>query len=147
MLIQLESKQRKIALVTLSLFMGSWLLLLCQICFASLQDTDSTSYSQEETVIPCHTIDSGTEKLKGQCNPDDDNCSGVCDRDKMTAALNSVEKTGHSDKFHKLSIDSFPASVSFKDKIAINLALTRYRLPFPERAILLPQQRYVVFLI
>ena len=141
----LRNKEKNIASTAIAMFVGSWLLLFCQTCFANSQDTDSIGLSQNKTEYACHTTENETDKLVEHYNADDDHCLGVCDCDEVTASLNTVEKTGHSDKFHKLSIDSIPASISFKNKIASNL--THHSLPIPERAILLPLQRYAALLI
>jgi hypothetical protein len=151
MLSRLKNSEKNIASIAIAMFVGSWLLLLCQTCFATLQDSDLTSYSQEEIVKHCHTIDSETATLKGQCSSHDDchsngdYCSGTCDYDEITVLLNSVEKTGHSDKFQKkVSIDSIFASISFKNKTASDF--TPHKLLLPEKAILLPLQHYTVLL-
>ena len=127
------------------MFVGSWLLLFCQTCFATSQDTGSIGPSQSNTEYSCHTADNEANKIVEHHNTDDDHCLGVCDCDEITASLNTVEKTGHSDKFHKPTIDSVPVSNLFKNKIVSNL--TRHSLPIPERSILIPLQHYVVLLI
>ena len=141
----LRNKEKNIASTAIAMFVGSWLLLFCQTCFATSQDTGSIGPSQSNTEYSCHTADNEANKIVEHHNTDDVHCLGVCDCDEITASLNTVEKTGHSDKFYKLSIDSLPASISFNNKIASNL--THHTLPIPERAILLPQQRYAVLLI
>jgi hypothetical protein len=141
----LRNKEKNIASTAITMFVGSWLLLFCQTCFATSQDTSSIVPSQSNTEYSCHTADNETDKLVERYNTDDDHCLGVCDCDQLTASLNTVEKAGHSDKFNKLSIDSVPASISFKNKIASYR--THLSLPIPERAILLPLQRYSLLLI
>jgi len=141
----LRNKEKNIASTAIAMFVGSWLLLFCQTCLATSQDTGSTGLSQNNTENTCHTIENETDKLAEHNNSDDGHCLGICDCDEVTASLNTVEKTSHSDKFHKLTIDSVPASILFKAKIVSNL--TRHSLPIPERAILLPLQRYAVLLI
>jgi len=145
MITWLKNKEKDIASTAIAMFVGSWLLLFCQTCFAASQESDSTGLSQNKIEYSCHTADNETDKLAEHFNTDDDHCLGVCDCDEITASLNTVEKTSHSDKFHKLTIDSVPASILFKAKIVSNL--TRHSLPIPERAILLPLQRYAVLLI
>jgi len=145
MITWLKNKEKDIASTAIAMFVGSWLLLLCQTCFAASQESSSIGLSQNKAEYSCHTADNETAKLAEHFNTDDDHCLGVCDCDEITASLNTVEKTGHSDKFHKLTIDSVPASILFKAKIVSNL--TRHSLPIPERAILLPLQHYVVLLI
>ena len=144
MLIWLRNKEKNIASTAIAMFVGSWLLLFCQTCFATSQDTGSIGLSQSKTEYSCHIADNETDKFAEQYNTDD-HCLGVCDCDEITASLNTIEKTGYLDKFHKLSFDGVPASVSFKAKVVSNL--TRHSLPIPERAILLPLQRYAVLLI
>ncbi len=140
----LRNKEKNIASTAIAMFVGSWLLLFCQTCFATSQVTSSIGPSQSNIEYSCHTVDNEANKLVEHYNTDD-HCLGVCDCDEITASLNTLEKTGHSDKFHKLSIDSVPASIAFKNEIASNL--THHTLPIPERAILLPQQRYALLLI
>jgi hypothetical protein len=141
----LRNKEKNIASTAITMFVGSWLLLFCQTCFATSQDTSSIVPSQSNTVYSCHTTDNEPEKLTEDYNTDDDHCLGVCDCDELTASLNTIEKTAQSDKFHKIFPDSVPASISFRNKIASNL--THHSLPIPERAILLPLQRYTALLI
>ena len=145
MITWLKNKEKDIASTAIAMFVGSWLLLLCQTCFAASQESSSIGLSQSKAEYSCHTADNETAKLAEHFNTDDDHCLGVCDCDEITASLNTVEKTGHSDKFHKVSPDSIPSSNSFKNKIASSL--THHSLPIPERAILLPLQRYAVLLI
>ncbi len=141
----LRNKEKNIASTAIAMFVGSWLLLFCQTCFATSQETNSLDFSQNKTEYTCHTIENETDKLVEDYNSDDDHCLGVCDCDEVTASLNTVEKTAQSDKFHKVFLDNAPASILFKNKIASNL--THHSLPIPERAILLPLQRYAALLI
>ena len=141
----LRNKEKDIASTAIAMFVGSWLLLICQTCFATSQDIDSIDLSQNKTEYTCHTSENEADKLVEDYNSDDDHCLGVCDCDEVTASLNTIEKTAQSDKFHKVFLDNTPASVSFKNKIASNL--THHSLPIPERAILLPLQRYSILLI
>ena len=150
MLIWLRNKEKDIASTAIAMFVGSWLLLFCQTCFAALQDADSISSSQNETGYSCHTTDNEINKPEEQYNFDEGHCLGVCDCDEITASFNSVEKnsvgkTVYSDKYHKVFLDIIPPSNSFKNKIASNL--THHRLLIPERATLLPLKRYAVLLI
>ncbi len=141
----LRNKERNIASTAIVMFVGGWLLLFCQTCFANSQDTSSIVPTQSNTDYSCHTADNEPEKLVEQYNTDDDHCLGVCDCDEVTASLNTVVKTSQADKFHKEFLDSVPASILFKNKITSNL--THHILPNPERAILLPLQRYAALLI
>jgi hypothetical protein len=141
----LRNKEKNIASTAIAMFVGSWLLLICQTCFATSQDIDSIGLSQNKIEYTCHTTENEADKLVEDYNSDDDHCLGVCDCDEVMASLNTVEKTGHSDKFNKLSIDIVPASILFKDKITSNFM--HHSLPIPERAILLPLQRYSILLI
>jgi len=140
----LRNKEKDIASTAIAMFVGSWLLLFCQTCFATSQETNSLDFSQNKTEYNCHTTENETDKLVEDYNSDD-HCLGVCDCDEVTASLNTIEKTGQSDKFHKVFLDNVPASISFKNKIASNL--THHGFPIPERAILLPLQRYTALLI
>jgi len=145
MITWLKNKEKSIASTVIAMFVGSWLLLFCQTCFAASQDTGSIGLSQSKTEYLCHTADDETDKLAEHFNTDDDHCLGVCDCDEITASLNNVEKITHSDKFQKVSLDSISLSNSFNNIIAANL--TRHSLPIPERAILLPLHCYAVLLI
>lgn len=142
----LRNKEKDIASTTIVMFVGSWLLLFCQTCFAIPKDTYSIDISQNKTEYSCHTADNETDKLVEHYNSDDDHCLGICDCDEITASLNSIEKTGYLDKFHKkVSIDSVVASISFKYR---EISSSTYQISGPpERAILLPLQRFTVFLI
>ena len=140
----LRNKEKNITSTAIAMFVGSWLLLICQTCFAMPQDAVSIDLSQGYTEYSCHTADNEPEKLV-EHNTDNDHCLGACDCDAVTASLNTIEKTSQSDKFHKVFLDSVPASISFKNKIASNL--THHSVPIPERAILLPLQRYPALLI
>ncbi len=146
MLIWLRNKEKDIASTAIAMFVGSGLLLFCQTCFAISNDTYSIDISQNKTEYSCHTADNETDKLVEHYNSDDDHCLGICDCDEITASLNSIEKTGYLDKFHKkVSIDSVVASISFKYR---EISSSTYQISGPpERAILLPLQRYTVFLI
>jgi len=141
----LRNKEKNIASTAIAMFVGSWLLLFCQTCFATSQETSSIVSSPSKTESSCHTIDNKPDKIVEHYNTDDDHCLGVCDCDEVTASLNTTEKTAQSDKFHKIFPDSVPASISFKNKIASYR--THHSLPIPERAILLPLQRYSLLLI
>ena len=145
MFIWLRNRQENIASTAIAMFVGSWLLLFCQACFATPHDTGSIDLSKSKTEYSCHTADNQTDKSVEHYNTDDDHCLSVCDCDEITASLNTVEIAGNSDKFSKLSIDSIPLSISFKNKITSNL--THHRLPIPERAIIPPLQRYSLLLI
>ncbi len=142
----LRNKEKDIASTAIAMFVGSWLLLFCQTCFAVSKDTYSIDISQNKTEYSCHAADNETDKLVEHYNSDDDHCLGICDCDEITASLNSIEKTGYLDKFHKkVSIDSVVASISFKYR---EISSSTYQISGPpERAILLPLQRYTVFLI
>lgn len=146
MLIWLRNKEKDIASTAIAMFVGSGLLLFCQTCFAISNDTYSIDISQNKTEHSCYTADNETDKLVEHYNSDDDHCLGICDCDEITASLNSIEKTGYLDKFHKkVSIDSVVASISFKYR---EISSSTYQISGPpERAILLPLQRYTVFLI
>jgi len=145
MLTWLRNKERDIASTAIVMFVGSWLLLFCQTCFATSQDADSTNFSQSEIIDDCHTIVNDTDKPEEPYSFDDDHCLGVCDCDEVAVSLNNIERAGHSDKFQKVFLDSIPVSKSFKDKIVSTL--TSHIFPIPERAILHPLQRYALLLI
>ena len=146
MLTWLKNSEKNIASTAIAMFVGSWLLLLCQTCFASLQDPDSMSYSQEETVTFCHTIDNETEKLKEKCNAGDDHCSGVCNYDDVQVLLNSAETVKSSDKYKNLFFDDNIAVLSNEPEQEV--VQTTYPIAiFPEQAIHLPLKHFTVLLI
>lgn len=143
MLIQFKSKQRKIASITVSLFMGSWLLLLCQTCFAVNSDIKSHSEPSTEISTSCHTPESTALELTSEAN--DEHCLGACDCDAITIAV-STDKNSELKEKTKYSPDIF--TYVTPEIIISTRAPPSYRISkTPERAILLPLQTYNVLLI
>jgi predicted metal-binding protein len=144
MLILLKNKQHKIASVTLSMFVGSWLLLLCQTCLAAVDDINDHSKPTTELSNSCHAfaIDEPTNEKN---NVHNELCLGACEFDDISVTVNS-EKSSDINKKIKYSPDSYAYVVP---QITLsNRASPTYRiLAIPERAIFLPLQQYTVLLI
>ena len=142
MLILLKSKQRNIASVTLSLFLGGWLLLLCQTCMALVDDLNNLIEPSVE-VSDCHApenINTTDEDIV----ENDEHCLGVCDCDDLNATTNSEKNHGLTNKI-KFSQDlyafvtpQFPHSIHSPPIIRISIQ--------PERAIFLPFKHFTVLL-
>ncbi|MBL1140976.1 MAG: hypothetical protein HND53_03010 [Proteobacteria bacterium] len=141
----LKNKQRKIASITLSFFMGSWLLLLCQTCFATNDNIKSHHESSDETPVSCHIPENiALEEIN---IIDDDRCLGVCDCDcdAMTITFSSDKNSELKEKT-KYSSDLY--SYISLEIIISTRAPPGYRIfTIPERAIFLPLQTYNVLLI
>jgi|TARA_R110000782_G_scaffold30891_14_gene76619 hypothetical protein len=142
MLIQLKNKQRNIASVTLSLFLGSWLLLLCQTCMALVDDVNNLIDSVAE-VSDCHTTenDNAIDEIVVE---NEEHCLGVCDCDDLSVTTNSEKNHDLKNKI-KFSQDLY----AFDNPLVYQ---ADYDLPDklistqPERAILLPFKRFTVLL-
>jgi hypothetical protein len=142
MLIQLKNKQRNIASVTLSLFLGSWLLLLCQTCMALVDDVNNLIDSVVE-LSDCHSTENvdATYEISTE---NENHCLGVCDCDELSVTTNS-------EKNHELKI-KFKFSQDLYAFFNPSFYQTGYDLPDklisiqPEQAILLPFKRYTVLL-
>lgn len=143
MLMQFKNKQRKIASITVSLFMGSWLLLLCQTCFSADNDVKSHSEPSTEVLTSCHTPENSALEQSSEAN--DEPCLGVCDCDAITIAVSSDKNSELKEKT-KYSSDIY--SYVTTETIISTRAPPSYRISTtPERAILLPLQTYNVLLI
>ncbi len=142
MLIQLKNKQHKIASVTLSIFVGGWLLLLCQTCFAAINEIRENNQPVAEMTNSCHAPLSVDEDIKVS---EEHDCLGVCDCDVINVIINSEKNSDLIEKI-KFSPDLYAYIVP---QITLsNRAPPTYRISStPERAILLPLQRYTVLLI
>lgn len=143
MLMQFKNKQRKIACVTASLFMGSWLLLLCQTCFAADNDIKSHSEPSTEASTSCHTPENIALEQTSEAN--DEHCFGACDCDAITISV-STDKNSELKEKTKYSPDIY--TYVTPEIIISTRAPPSYRISTtPERAILLPLQSYNVLLI
>ncbi|MFT5395984.1 MAG: hypothetical protein ACI85N_001172 [Gammaproteobacteria bacterium] len=143
MLMQFKSKQRKIASISVSLFMGSWLLLLCQTCFAANNDIKSHSEPSTETSSSCHTPENIALEQTSKVN--DEHCLGACDCDAITIAV-STDKNSELKEKTKYSPDIY--TYLTPEIIISTRAPPSYRISTtPERALLLPLQTYSVLLI
>lgn len=136
MLMRLNLKQHKLATMMLSIFVGSWLLLLCQTCFAS-NDNQMSEQQMEEMAMPCHDSTS--------VDTNDKECFGPCDCDELNVVINSDSNHGKNEKI-KYSQDVY---FSFEQKINhSNRAPPDERISSPpDRAILLPLKSFNVLLI
>ena len=90
MLMQLNNKQHKLASMMLSLFVGSWLLLLCQACFAYTEDVVQQE-SSADISSPCHEV--ANESQSEIINADNEHCLGACDCDALTVTVQSEKNT------------------------------------------------------
>ena len=143
MLIQLKDKQHKLATIMLSLFIGGWLLLLCQTCFAAMDEIDSHNEPITEFSDPCHTPDAD-EAIEEKSSVSGAHCVGVCDCDVVTATI-SFEKKSELKEKTKFSQDLY--AYTSTPLTLLNRAPPDYRLSkTPERAIFLPLQHYTVLL-
>ena len=142
MLMHLNNKQHKLAAMMLSLFVGSWLLLLCQACFADTEEVIQHE-SSAEMVSPCHEIidENPLEIL----NADDEHCLGACDCDALTVTVHS-EKNSELKENNKFKSD---VTAVISPKIVLsNRAPPGYSYSSsPERAKKPPFYTYNVLLI
>ena len=143
MLMQLKDKQSKIASITLSLFIGGWLLLLCQTCLAAI-DIDEHNQQITEISNSCHVPEIDVPVNEKE----DDNiehCLGVCDCDDLSVTVNSEKSFDLTEKIKKspdLYVYVVPQLTLSKRPVS------NYRIVTPpERAIPLPLQNYTVLLI
>ncbi len=143
MLVLLKNKQHKIASVALSLFMGSWLLLVCQACLSAVDDINTHSAPIDEISNDCHglNIDYSIDEIS---DVNSDHCLGVCDCDAITVTMNSDKNSDLIEKV-KFSLDLY--TYVEPDIMISNRAPPGYRVSTtPEQAIFLPQQHYTVLL-
>ena len=108
MLVLFKNKQHKIASVALSIFMGSWLLLVCQACLSAVDDINTHSqatHSQatDERSDYCHNpnIDDSIDEIS---DVNSDHCLGVCDCDAITVTLNSDKNSDLIEKIKFLPV-------------------------------------------
>ncbi len=138
MTVLLKNKRHKFATMMLSIFIGSWMLLLCQTCFAAHGSDQRVDHSTEiETKIPCH--DSTT------VSADDEICSESCDCDELNITINSDTNPEQKVKI-KYSQD---ATIPSEQKITLsNRAPPSEQISAPpDRAILLPLDSFNVLII
>ncbi len=139
MLISLKHKQHKTASVTLSIFVGSWLLVLCQTCLADVE-YDKPDVKPEA----CH-ITISEDVIDDVSAINDEHCPAACDCDAIILTMNSEKKSESKEKI-KFSADVF--SLVILKFTQSTRAPPAYRIPVPpERAILLPLQNYSILLI
>ena len=143
MLVLLKNKQPKIASVALSIFIGSWLLLVCQACLSAADNMNTHSQAIDEISNYCHNpdVDDSIDEIS---DVNSDHCLGVCDCDAITVTMNSDKNSDLIEKI-KFSLDVY---TYVEPEITIsNRAPPGYRISTtPEQAIFLPQQHYTVLL-
>ncbi len=140
MLVAIKNRQSKIASATLTVFIGSWLLLLCQTCFASNNSIDSHGEALTEVTSPCHAPD-----IEKASTVHDEHCLGVCDCHSMTMVFSSDKNSELKEKI-KFTPDLY-AYVAPEIIISTRPPPT-YRVSItPERTIPLPRYTYNVLLI
>lgn len=143
MLILLKNKQRNIASVTLSFFLGSWLLLLCQTCMALVDDAnDLIAASTEES--NCHASEN-TSAIHEEIIENDEHCLGVCDCDDLSITTNSVQSHDVTNKI-KFSQDLF-ALVRPQFSQSVHSPPNNQISIQPDRAVFLPFKHFTVLLI
>jgi len=140
---QLKDKQSKIASITLSIFVGGWLLLLCQTCLAAI-DINDHSKQITEASNACHTHGSDVSANK-QKDDNNSHCLGACDCDDLSVIANSGKNLDLTEKIKKIP--------DFYIYVVPQLTLSKhpvsnYRIVTPpERTIPLPLQNYTILLI
>ena len=142
MLMHFNNKRQKIASGILSIFMGSWLLLLCQTCMALTDDNIDHNETSSEVTNSCHVPDGSNENIN---SIDDEHCLGACDCDALTVTVNSDKNSELKEK-----IKFFPDVVTIiTPKITLpNRAPPGYPISSsPERAKLPPFYTYSILLI
>ena len=143
MLVLLKNKQHKIASVALSIFIGSWLLLVCQECLSAADNMNTHSQAIDEISNYCHNpdVDDSIDEIS---DVNSDHCLGVCDCDAITVTMNSDKNSDLIEKI-KFLLDVY---TYVEPEITIsNRAPPGYRISTtPEQAIFLPQQHYTVLL-
>ena len=143
MLIWFRYKAKNIATTAISVFVCSWLLFLCQTCFAANDDIKSRSESSTDAPISCHTPENIA--LEQSSTGDDEHCIGTCDCDALTFTVSS-DKSSELKEKTKYSADLF--AYITPDLIISTRAPPNYQISTtPERAILLPLHTYNVLLI
>ncbi len=146
----LKNRQHNIAVATLTLFLGSWLLFVCQACLAIGGDVKDQHQATTDALESCHDaglkdgIQYPVDPINEVSSVNTGHCLGVCDCDAIAATLNSDKSPNLLDKL-KVSADL----IAFVEPQIFlpNHFSYAYRLtPTPERAIFLPQQHYTVLL-
>lgn len=130
------------ASMMLSLFVGSWLLLLCQACFAHAEDVVQHE-SSEVISSSCHdVVDENPLEIM---NADDEHCLGACDCDALAVTVHS-EKHSELKENIKFKID-FIAVISPKIVLSNRAPPGYLYSSSPERAIKPPFYTYNLLLI
>lgn len=102
MLAFIRKKQKPMAMTSLSMFMGAWLLLMCQTCFASNDVNNAELHTETVALEHCH--DDSQQTHAAQNYESEEHCAGVCDCDEIT--ILSQAKEQHKEKSsYKFSSD------------------------------------------
>lgn len=142
----LKNKEKNIATSVLTIFVGGWLVLFCQTCFATLESNVLIALSDNETIERCHPTDNITDKVDEQYAQDSDHCLGVCDCDDVPASLNSTDTAKSPDKFKNTSF--YDNIVALSNESEQEIVRATYPIAiFPEQAIILPLKHFTVLLI
>jgi len=140
MLMHFNNSRRKIGSGILSIFIGSWLLLLCQTCIASTDNTMKHNETSSEVTSSCHVPDDVSID-----SIEDEHCLGACDCDALTVTVQSDKNSESKEKIK--SIPDFVATITSKTTLS-NRAPPGYPISSsPERAKLPPFYTYNVLLI
>ncbi len=141
MLLTLINRQHKIVFAMLSLFVGTWLLLLCQTCLASTDPMQMVDQPIDEMTSSCH--ESAPSNIDNDLSKE--HCLGACDCDAITATANSDKSSELISKI-KVTQDIY-AYIEPITKLS-NRAPPNFRIVTPpEKAILLPFRKYNILLI
>lgn len=142
MLRLLKIKQKKIASITLTLFVGSWLLLLCQSCLGSMHETQQRNHAVADKTMSCHE----SAPVDHKDNASHKHCLGVCDCHAMTITMSNDKAADLVQKI-KYIPDLFLYTELQQPVLSYREPPTSRIFSPPERAILLPLQSYNVLLI
>lgn len=132
----LKKRERNLAHVALTMFVGSWLVL----CMGMLQAADFSSLTYSKSEHPCHTTDNTTKKANSAGN----HCLGACDCHVIAATLNSHENKDDSRKLQNIPLDAIAETIPVVHRTTSGFS--KLALVPPERAILLPHHHYTVLL-
>lgn len=136
-------KKNAIATSALALFVGGWLLLLCQTCLAynvAASSNFDTVISEES--VPCH---SNHDMNAAKADTKIPHCHEVCNCNSVDASLNTTEPV-HEIK--RSSIDHYPIFLLKESELSQRIYIAKiYPVDrSPEQAIHLPFDNYTVLL-
>ncbi|MEQ8937728.1 MAG: hypothetical protein RLT30_03430 [Gammaproteobacteria bacterium] len=93
----IRKRQQTMAIATLSLFMGAWLLLLCQSCFANDEVNSAALHDKVVELEHCH--DDSQQADLTQNYETEEHCTGVCDCDESTILMHSKEQNKEKNSY------------------------------------------------